>query len=523
MNLFQALSDFFESIFNRNSPEVQKKIQLRKLESEMRSFQPQIFQEGNLNGNFAETIRLLYVNSKPLNDLFLSTIASPDGQKAHRFEAQLVLTGFRREDQIAIQNLSYEARKHEFEESSMTTSQIFDRQRRTFDKVMHELNADVFRKIDKNLLAVHQFSDLCRFNFVPILQTFDQSFIAADMSYQPTYHSIPVSKIAASLEDLYFQANGLKFTASLVNAVSALATLKTAGEASNQEIQQLVKNLKTIAYIFGKILTPEKLKTLIRYGRQDILYEPKSASYKESACHSFEIMIQSKFKADEQRIKTELKDENIRTELSQLFGDTPLIPLQGYNNEFNQKLLNASQGSFLWILPMQILKTFLTSYFTESVRSLLNDIVIEGFFNNPTYKTEFSTDVYAALETNQILEDFEASFANGGKYSLTLLNGYLQDGKKDIDFLRKLEGIVSDINNEASKLITKETNNLNRMYKHIGDMLTDSKKPKSEIISNLKVLMMSSRNRDNTAQLEQQYENWEIFFKIMKNYAIISA
>ena len=60
------------------------------------------------------------------------------------------------------------------------------------------------------------------------------------------------------------------------------------------------------------------------------------------------------------------------------------------------------------------------------------------------------------------------------------------------------------------------------MYTEIGELLTDAKKPTSEIISNLKVLMMSSRNRDNTDMLEQQYPNWEIFFEIMKNYAIIN-
>ena len=54
-------------------------------------------------------------------------------------------------------------------------------------------------------------------------------------------------------------------------------------------------------------------------------------------------------------------------------------------------------------------------------------------------------------------------------------------------------------------------------------LLADAKKPNCEIISNLKVLMMSSRNRDNSDLLEQQYSRWGTFFDIMKNYAIISA
>ena len=35
--------------------------------------------------------------------------------------------------------------------------------------------------------------------------------------------------------------------------------------------------------------------------------------------------------------------------------------------------------------------------------------------------------------------------------------------------------------------------------------------------------MFSSRNKDNTDTLEKQFPKWELFFEIMKNYAIISA
>ena len=523
MNLFQAIADFFESIFNRNSPEVQKKLQLKKLENEIKSFQPSIFANGDLNGNFAEAIRLLYQNCKPLNDLFLSTIGSPDGQRAHRFEAQLVLTGYKNEEQLALQKLSYEGRIQELNESSMTTSQIFDRQQRTFNKIIQQLANENFRKIDKNLNSLHQLADLCKFNFVTILQAFDNGFVPADPNYTPNYQPISATNLTSALEDLYYQTSGLIFTGSMINAIAALAQLHSRGDSSVEEVKALKSNVKSIAYILNKILSPDKLKTIIRYGRQDLAYEPKTVTYKDSACHNFEIMMQSRFKSDEQRIKTEMKDENIKSELSQLFGETPLVQLKGYNNEFNQKLISGSQASFLWILPLEIIKTFLSIYLTESIRSLLNDIVIEGFFNNPSYKTEFSADVYAALETAQNIEAFEDEFSGGRKYSTAVLDSYLRDGKNDIDFLKKLDSTIADINNEANKIIARESNALYKIYKHIGDLLNDAKKPTSEIISNLKVLMMSSRNRDNTDQLEQQYGRWEIFFKIMKNYAIISA
>ena len=41
------------------------------------------------------------------------------------------------------------------------------------------------------------------------------------------------------------------------------------------------------------------------------------------------------------------------------------------------------------------------------------------------------------------------------------------------------------------------------------------------MVSNIKVLFSSARNLDGAGTIEQQYDNWKLFLKIMKNYAII--
>ena len=50
MSFFQKITDFFEYLFNRNSPEVQKKIQAKKIESEINQFRPELYKDGELIG-----------------------------------------------------------------------------------------------------------------------------------------------------------------------------------------------------------------------------------------------------------------------------------------------------------------------------------------------------------------------------------------------------------------------------------------------------------------------------------------
>lgn len=524
MGLLQAISEFFESIFNKNSPEVQKRVQMRKLENELRSQEPVIFKNGKILPNFAEAIRILYTNTKPLNDLFSFTIFGSDVPRNLRFENQLVLTGFSTQTQKLVASLEYENRKAELEsKSAMTTSQLFDRQHKNLEKILHELNSEPFKKIDHDLNILHQFGDFCRFNFVTILQIFDPNFISADSSYKPNYLEIPVEKITNVLEDLYFIIRGLNITKSTANAITALFTLITGSSFANQHSEDsLNENLKRIAFILKHIISPERIRLLICYAKGDLNYAPKFATYNDSARKHFSEMIQSKFKSDEQRIKTEMKDERINNELQNLFGTTELLTLNGYNNETNAKLLANSSVSFAWIMPMRILKTFLAIYLSDSIRSLLNDLIVEGFFNNPQYKSDFASDVFASLESSKAIQDFENSFSSGEQNSVAMLEGFIHDSHNDPEFFRKLENMVSTINDQANRIISREINNIHRLSNHISGILQDSKKPTSEIISNLKVLMMSSRNRDNTNIMEEQFPKWEIFFEIMKNYAIIS-
>lgn len=51
--------------------------------------------------------------------------------------------------------------------------------------------------------------------------------------------------------------------------------------------------------------------------------------------------------------------------------------------------------------------------------------------------------------------------------------------------------------------------------------LQDAKRSSSEIVTNLKSIMFSSRNRERTSMLELQFPLWKNFFEIIKNYVII--
>lgn len=523
MGILQKITDFLESIFKRSSPEVQKKQLLKKFDAEVREFNPQICRNGMLLANFGEAIYGLYKNTKPLDNLFAVTVSPNDMPRQHRFEAQLITTGYSHEDQQILESLSFQNRKMEIQSEVQNPDRVYIHQKNLNERLIKALNSDSFKKMDRDILDLRLFVEFCRYGFVPFLQIFDNGFIPGDLSYTPNYSEIPVGKALNLLEDLYYQISGLHISTVTGDMVLALARLRKGGEISAEESEKYITNIKRINYIITKVIPPDRLKILIRYCKQDVNYEPRVAQLTGSPRQEFANMLQSRFDSDEQRIKSELQDEQITEEVRTLFPTTNLEEVASYNQKYNVLLQADTSLSFQWILPIRILKTFLHTYLTSSVKALLNDLVIEGFFNNPAYKSNFSSVVFSAINAEAEVQAFEESFGADQRNSIAVLESYIKDSKKDKDFYKRLEKLVQGINNDAYKIVQGQVTVLHSLYHELGELLADAKKPSSEIISNLKVLMMSSRNRENTNFLESQYSNWKIFFDIMKNYVIINS
>src|SRR5574344_2228855 len=93
MSLLQSIAEFSQSIFMSSSPDVQKRQVLRKIENELKEIHLVIFKNELVQPNFAEALRVLYVNTKPVDDILAETISSDDLQRNNRFTEQLLLTG----------------------------------------------------------------------------------------------------------------------------------------------------------------------------------------------------------------------------------------------------------------------------------------------------------------------------------------------------------------------------------------------------------------------------------------------
>lgn len=524
MGIVESLFKFLESIFAGSSPDAKRRQELRAIETQLKNAKPLLFKNGAVQVNFAEAMHILYENTKTPHEILSNTIASGDAKQCWRYEEQLILTGLSKDLQETLDSLSFEKRKEEAKTSRFTEGQVFELQKQRLKNIIKEFNTPELTMIQAVIDRLHQLADLCKFNYISAIRQFDPSFIPDNPAYKPVFLAVPAGKIDSVLLDLYYLTENFEISSAMFDALVALETLHQHGsEMSSSEKQQLKSNLEKISAVFKQILRPDVLKDLIRLAKSDPNFEPQSASYKSSSLQKYASALEEQFIADESRIKFEIKDEFVTSEVQALFGEKSdhLEELKFYNAETNEKLQKNSPASLVWVLPLQLIKTFVNMFCTEGIRNLLNDIVIEGFFNNPEYKSEFSAAVYAFNDIIPRLQKFEANFEQGGHFSEDSMMGYIRDSHKDPEFIKQLVQVIQRVNKTAKEVIQDITSIIFEMYNHTSALLLDIKKPSPENISNLKVLMLSSRNRDHTLLLEKQHPQWRQFLEIMRNYAVV--
>lgn len=524
MSLIQALTDFFDILFRSNTPEVQKKIKLHKIESDLRLHPAGLYKNELAQPNLAEALRVLYENTLPISKILFNTVAGPDIKRNHRFEEELIVTAYSSDEKQLLDSLSYEERKKRLMEAGENGERdTLDQQKKALEKIVLSLNGPQFTKIDDVVTSLHQLSDLCRFNFIVALQLFDGDFAArnGDADYTPEYQAIPPSTLENVFLDLYYLTADYTITMSTANAILALNELLHGQPNDTRVKKEILQNLRRIQAILKNTLDSDTLKNLICIAKKDPDFVPQKASYKENVRKNFAEELQKQFAADELRIRNEMKDGYVKQELDILFPDGKIDVLAGYNSDTMDIIGKNASSNFMWVMPMRILKTFLNRYYSEQVRNLVNDIVVEGLFTNPATKSSFSQLVFSVNDSMGLIGQFEANFGSGQKYSLQTINGLIADSHKSSEFTKKLSNLVDNINNEAKEIIQKVASLLLSLHANLADCITDTKRSKSELVSNLKGIMFSSRNRESTSLLELQFPMWQNFFEIMRNYVII--
>ena len=522
MSFLNSFSEFFEMLFFGSNPESLKKRTLHKLESELKALTPSMLKNRNILPPFAEGLFILNQSCKPLIKILEESLLNPTSNVAAGYVDMLISTGFTSEDCLVVKSLQYEARKSVIENAENEKKEI-DHQRNSLEKVIKNMNSsNQMSQIEVVITKLFHLHDICAFDYPKFIRAFAPDFTDADGVGKPLFKPAPLMEQEQRLLDLYFVIKDFSVTASLAKALQAIEEHRTATALPQDKQAEITDNLKRISAVLTKLVTQDTVYKMLCIIKGDPKYEPGANKYEFHFLENYITRSRQMFDADTQRIINELKDERLSAELNALFEGKEIQNVSGYNNENNLILQKTSTQMFMWVTPLQIMKTFFCFYFSQGIQSLLNDIVVEGFFSNTNMQSSFGSEVFYCGGIMARIAEFEHSFEENQENNFSSIMRLASNSKANPDLAKRLISKMSEVNMHVKTMLQTDMSNFKKLTREVNDLLNDSKKGSPELVSNIKMVLFSTRNKEYTSMLENQFPYWQKFIELMKNYVVFT-
>lgn len=520
MAFFQSLVEFIETVFLSSNPDVKMKLDIKKIENDLKLVKPEIYKNGQVTGNFGNAFFVLYKETAFIQEILQNTINSENVQVAHHYMDLLISTGFTGYYKQKIENLSYENLRENIINAT-NQQKAYDEQNKNLESILKFLQTPEFKKIEVVLGQIDRLYDLCRFNYMNAIHLFDKEFDG--LMPHPTYKSVDLEKTEEILMDLFFLVGNYEITSTQARVITVLAEQKNDGNINGEYHEQIMSSLKKISSVLKKYFNKEILLSMLKIIKKNPNLTLMPGKYNHNKISLYTIRLQKRYTSNIERIQSEIKDKKIESDIKTLFEGKQIVNLKHYNADTNRFLQTAGFPSLLWTTPAMVLKTFIMHFYPDELQALLDDIVVEGFFANQGYKTDFSAKVFTCSESLMRIEEFEKKFEKDGAFDIAILKNLATESHKNAELGKKLTKKIETINAVIYHLLRKEVKALKDMYEILQTLISESHKSKTENISNIKMLFSTARNRDSVENLEKQINLWNFFLEIMKNYVIINS
>lgn len=367
-------------------------------------------------------------------------------------------------------------------------------------------------KFESEYQLLYKLYNLSTFNFEMFFSKFDNDFNKTS-SVPPNYSPVNGVELLNDLKDLYFLFASLPQKIDASNLLGGL--FQRISEIDHKNLTKIaINSINTIYKMIGDELSSEKMMFLCRFISEDIRLKINVEFKNVSIIEKFRKELDERFNKTKDIVLEKYSEQSLTQEISSLFKNQELLKIKGYTEEISQLIDNNNYKPIAGLQAFRITKTFLLNFYETNIKEVVNTLILEGFFTEKEYQSDFSNIFFLTNELKQQFIDQEETIAINGNYSFKTLQTFLT---KSVSNDPKVIKIIEVIN-ERIYATNKRTGELlykfgNKLY----DILKDYKSPKPEKITNIKTLK-GLQNKEFIGQLVSAYNDIAKYIKIIKTF-----
>ncbi|MBR1638904.1 MAG: hypothetical protein IJ688_05920 [Treponema sp.] len=471
-SFFQSL---LSSLFNRTSPEAEKKKKLKMIakgisKSKFHSFYRPT--SGELTNSFGKLMLDLYKVVSPAQLMFTN---APNPAIFSRQLINYVMS----ENQIALleefdeNNILEKSKKVPFNQ----LKKEIETKLQTF---LNEFDGERVTKAENLSKAFAYFKDFCTFDYYVLLRKYDSSFQEYAFDSNPRLEKVNAEYVIEDLKDFLSVAYLITDESIVWNDLFEM--LK---ETQHKEIVS-AGNWKKIVARIRSIQVSRTLDMIIQHASEDPSYQTEINSHVASVIEPFMDKIEADTHALLNRIQAQQKESKASSICVQIFGTADPQSMKNYVPSFNSVLEKKDLNLLEYAEPLNYLKTFLIEFVKKTIREYYEVVVIRGQWDS-TLSAPMSNAYQELLKMSDDITQFDDSFAEEGPMG-SKIKTLLPKTAHDAGAENIINRVVSDANDLARGYIIQGTQALITIGKTIKQLIEDYSLPKPIIVANWKEL-----------------------------------
>lgn len=373
-------------------------------------------------------------------------------------------------------------------------------------------------KFESEYHALYKFYNLATFNFETFFSKFDSSYSKLSNA-APSYTPVNGSEILNDLKDVYFLIASLPQKIDTSNILSKLFERTTDSDAKVMT-KNSINSINSIYKMALDDLSPDKIMNLCRFISEDIRLKINVEQKQVSILDKFRKETEDRFTKTKDVVLEKYSEQTLLQDIKALFKGQDLLKIKGYNEEVANSLDANNYTSIAGIQAFRITKTFIMVNYETNIKETVNTLILEGFFTEKEYQTQFSNIFFAINELKEHFLEQEEIIANSGSYSLRNLQMFLTKAtsSNDAKVIKTIETINEKIHSANKKVGELFYNFGNKIF----EILQDYKSQKPVRITNIKTLK-GMQNKEFIGRLVNCYNDIAKYIKIIKTYVVIDS
>lgn len=482
LNPFEKIFMFLLSFFGIQTPNEYKIHKaLKVVEKDIAHIKPPIYYPSNrrISKFFAFKIHNLFIRLTPVKKLFDETFANDKAWSNTQYHKKTGIE-FLFEKMMQLNTTTLD---ENFSETRITRTiyelnndkLAFD----TVDKAIHSylssLSSDSVEQINRWYTNLVYFKKLADYDFMQLFRRFDSQF---SLSLAPSFIDVSTDGFTSFFQDLEEAVMQIDLSMDnehlfkLLDETAQYLFLVNQKEEQDasvptnvtdvsfaEEINQFLKALKELSY--GSDLT-----LLLRLIKKDPSYVPVFIHTRFDFYKMYMETFDQRIKYTTQLVMKNKKMKKIEDAIHKIFDNVQWVGI--YNPDYSKKLEQMDIAGFAYCYHIGIINTFLTNYYGDIIKGVLNLVLLNGIFADKFIQKNLSEIFYEMDKYQETFNDYIYDLGPEGTSGKKILSILSRPEYQPAENKKILERNILLVNNKAKDLFDR----FSFFYTNISDIIT---------------------------------------------------